>query len=225
MKISCFVLTIVCILATLQPLSLQATPLNVKHEQTLLRPKMPDLNPEILHMALEAYTHVAASGKVHRHYLSIIDYHIPPAKKRLWVIDLDHNKVAFHTYVAHGKGSGGSKTTRFSNARSSKASSIGVFLTGNTYISTRVGYALRLRGLDIGFNNNALRRGTVMHGAWYVSQNFAKKYHRLGRSWGCPAVSKKLAKPIIDDIKHGSVLFAYYPDPKWLHHSKWFAYV
>jgi hypothetical protein len=82
------------------------------------------------------------------------------------------------------------------------------------------GYSLRLRGLEPGFNEKAHSRAIVMHGAWYATQDFAARHGRLGLSWGCPAVSPQLIKPIINQIKGGSLVFAYYPDSKWLHKSK-----
>jgi len=75
--------------------------------------------------------------------------------------------------------------------------------------------------LDKGFNNNALRRDVVMHGAWYVTPSFASAHGRVGRSWGCFAVNAGLVKPIINTVKDGSLLFAYYPDKQWLDSSKY----
>jgi len=150
--------------------------------------------------------------------LTIIDYSKPSSEKRLWVINLHEHSIDFHTLVAHGRGSGADKATKFSNVNNSKKSSLGVYLTSNAYVGHK-GPAMRLIGLDKGFNTHALKRAVVMHGAKYVSKNFVNAHGRLGRSWGCPAVSKKLAKPIINEIKDGSILFAYYPDPNWLHQS------
>jgi len=82
------------------------------------------------------------------------------------------------------------------------------------------GYSLRLNGLDRGFNDRAMSRAIVMHGAPYVSESLAKKFGRLGRSWGCPAVSPRVAKRLIDTLKDGSPIFAYYPDKEWLQASR-----
>ena len=95
-------------------------------------------------------------------------------------------------------------------------------MTENTYIGSN-GYSLKLRGLEPGFNDKAKSRAIVMHGAWYATQDFAKHHGRLGVSWGCPAVSPQLAMPIINNIKNGSMVFAYYPDNKWLHKSRFLA--
>jgi hypothetical protein len=58
-----------------------------------------------------------------------------------------------------------------------------------------------------------------MHGAPYVSEAIAARLGRLGRSWGCPAVRQEVARVVIDTLKGGALLFAYYPDSKWLKES------
>lgn len=109
--------------------------------------------------------------------------------------------------------------TSFSNTPGSLKSSIGVFLTEETY-DGKNGYSLRLRGLERGVNDNAYDRDIVIHGAPYVNPDMIKKYGQVGRSWGCPAVSKAIYKPLINTIKNDSVVFAYYPDQNWLSNSK-----
>ncbi|MGE3920473.1 MAG: murein L,D-transpeptidase catalytic domain family protein, partial [Gammaproteobacteria bacterium] len=141
-------------------------------------------------------------------------------KKRLWVLDLQKHKVLYNTYVAHGQKSGDVYASHFSNQFGTHASSIGLFLTQNSYFGSK-GLSLRLNGLDKGYNDNALRRAIVIHGAWYVDSKFANRYGRIGRSWGCPSVTPALAKPIINTIKDGSLVFAYAPNFSWLHHSKY----
>lgn len=75
--------------------------------------------------------------------------------------------------------------------------------------------------MDKGFNDNALRRAIVMHGADYVSEDFIKTQNRIGRSWGCPAVPRALAEPIINTIKGKNCFFIYYPDRQYLSSSEW----
>ncbi len=82
------------------------------------------------------------------------------------------------------------------------------------------GYSLNLKGLEKGFNDNAYNRRVVVHGAWYVEPGFIKKAGMAGRSWGCPSVAATMAKPIINTIKDGSVVFSYYPDNQYLRHSQ-----
>jgi hypothetical protein len=116
--------------------------------------------------------------------------------------------VLFHELVAHGKNSGEDVTRFFSNAHGSLMTSLGLFVTGSTYYGAN-GYSLRLAGRDAGVNDNAFARAIVMHGAAYVSEAVATRLGRLGRSWGCPAVSATVARRLIDTIKGGSAIFAY----------------
>ena len=175
------------------------------------------LSPQVLRMALDSMAAARARGISGRDdLLTVIDYSLPSTQPRLWVLDLANGKVLFHELVAHGSGSGGNYATRFSNNNDSHQTSLGLFLTGGTYQGGN-GYSLRLRGLDKGFNDRAEERHIVMHGAWYVSPEHARAQGRLGRSWGCPALSQQSAGPVIDTIKGGSFVFSYASaDPTWL---------
>ncbi len=59
-----------------------------------------------------------------------------------------------------------------------------------------------------------------MHGAPYVSDMQLRAVGRLGRSHGCPALRPAIARTLIDTIKQGSLVFAYYPDEQWLRASR-----
>lgn len=176
-----------------------------------------NLNTQVLKLALKAYlsAHKKMGGK---EVLTIIDYTKPSTERRMWVIDLHSKRVLFNTWVTHGKNSGNLVATSFSNLPGSLKSSVGVFLTDRTYTG-HVGYAVRLKGLESGFNDNAYRRAVVVHGAWYADPEVARRYGQLGKSFGCPVVSKKIAKPLINMIKDNSVVFIYYPDRLWLRKS------
>ncbi len=152
--------------------------------------------------------------------LTVIDYSRPSTEKRLWVFDLRTRKLLYRELVAHGEGSGGNLATRFSNEHDTHQSSLGLFLTGDTYVGLN-GYSLRLTGLDKGVNDRALERSIVMHGAPYVTEAFARTHGRIGRSWGCPALRDAIARNVIDRVKGGGLLFAYYPDRDWLDSSRY----
>jgi hypothetical protein len=182
----------------------------------------PELKDRVLRLALKAYDKARAQGLDDQQLLSVIDYSDPSTQKRLWVLDMQHDTVLYHTLVAHGKASGANYAHYFSDRHSSDASSLGVFLTAKTYHDHH-GLAMRLKGLDPGFNDQVYSRNVVMHSAWYVSQDFINKHGRLGRSFGCPALSKQVEPQVVNTIKNGSLLFVYYPDSNWLSHSKYLA--
>ena len=177
-------------------------------------------NPDVLSLAMKAVSCGVASGALQAPpTLTLIDYSLPSTTPRLWVFDLHTRKILFHELVAHGKNSGDNMATRFSDLMESQESSLGLFRTSDTYIGHN-GYSLRLDGLEPGFNGNARERAIVMHGAAYVNAGTAKSLGRLGRSFGCPALSAAVAHNVIDTVRGGGVVFSYYPDPTWLKESK-----
>lgn len=175
----------------------------------------PDIGIKAILTSLEAYAHLARGHLTDKPLVTIVDFALSSAKKRLAVADVRTGKVLFYTYVAHGMGSGLTYATRFSDKPGSEASSLGVYLTGHTFYGND-GYSLRLHGLNPGFNGAAYRRDIVVHGAWYVSKAFAQQYGRMGRSWGCFALSRSVESAVVKTIRDGTVLVGYYPDPKWL---------
>ena len=188
---------------------------------TLLR-QAPGLRGEVLRLALDATQSASERGLVRRKdILTVIDYSLPSTQPRLFVFDLGKRKLLFRELVAHGKNSGGNLTKFFSNSPGSLATSLGLFVTEDTYMGGN-GYSLRLRGLEEGVNDMALDRAIVMHGASYVSRAAIQALGRLGRSWGCPAVRQEVAKKIINTVRGGSALFAYYPEKRWLQTSEFF---
>ncbi len=182
-----------------------------------------NLDPTVLRLSLKAYINARKYGLDKKQLLTIIDYSKPSTEKRLWVIDLHNGKTLFYTWVSHGRNSGGIYSTSFSNVQGSLKSSLGVFVTTSEPYVGSVGYALRLKGLEPGVNDNAYDRAVVVHGAAYVNSDTIRKYGQIGRSWGCPAVGSDLARPIINTIKENTIVFAYYPDRKWLSHSQFLA--
>ncbi len=180
------------------------------------------LNFEVFEKAFLGFQNLKKSRKLvpSAKLLSICDFSLSSNRKRLWVIDLDEKKVLFNTLVAHGKGTGEEFATNFSNTEDSHQSSLGFYITEQAYNGDN-GYSMRLFGMDKGYNDAALERCIVMHGANYVSEDFIKSEKRLGRSWGCPAVSREMAQPIIDTIKNQTCLFIYYPDQNYLASSEW----
>jgi hypothetical protein len=169
-----------------------------------------DIDPRALKLALEGYFNLKRQGMIRREgIVTLIDFDKPSDSERLFVIDVDNARVLFSSLVAHGKNSGEIYATRFSNLPGSFKSSLGFYLTENTYIGKN-GYSLVLKGLEAGLNDNAEARSIVIHGADYVSRGYIQRNGRLGRSEGCPAVSFENCQEVINLIKDGSCLFIYH---------------
>lgn len=151
--------------------------------------------------------------------LSVIDYSRPSTEPRMWIFDLTRQRLLFEEWVAHGRNSGDNRTQHFSNKDGSFMSSLGAFTAKETYMGGN-GYSLRLEGLEPGFNDHARDRAIVIHGAPYVNPAIARLQGRLGRSLGCPAVRLSVARPLIDSLRGGTMVFAYYPDKDWLARSR-----
>lgn len=181
-----------------------------------------ELNEEVFFKALTGFENLKKAGLLNQdsHLLTVCDFSMSSNTKRLWVIDMNERKVLFNSLVAHGKNTGEEFATNFSNTDSSLQSSLGFYITDATYNGDN-GFSLRLLGMDKGFNDAAYRRAIVMHGADYVSEEFAAMHKRIGRSWGCPAVPRDLTQPIINTIKGRNLLFIYYPDQNYLSKSEW----
>ena len=177
---------------------------------------------EVFDKAYHGYLNLMNSGKISKEktIITICDLSLPSVANRMWIIDLVKKKVLFNTLVAHGQGSGDDMATSFSNETNSHKSSLGFYITGDTYEGEH-GTSLRLAGMDNGFNDAAFDRGIVVHGAQYVSSKFADNNQRIGRSWGCPAVPQKLSLPIINTIKDGTCIFIYYPDARYMSAAYW----
>jgi len=166
--------------------------------------------------ALTGYRHISHLEK--KDIITIIDFSKPSSENRFFVVDLKNRKLLFSCLVAHGKNSGDLYAASFSNEENSLKSSLGFFITGETYYGAN-GYSLKLDGIENGINNKAREREIVIHGADYVCQSFIARYGRIGRSWGCPALPEELAGKIINTISNGSCLFIYADDKFYLEHS------
>lgn len=165
--------------------------------------------------AEKAYFRLLKDGKVKKQILMVIDFTKPSTEKRLMIKDMKTGEVLLVTYVAHGKNSGTLYPTAFSNKVGSLKTSIGVYTTLNEYTGS-LGRSLNVQGLEAGINNNAFKRRILVHGAWYVSKEIAAKYGQMGRSEGCFAIPQYEIDYVINLMKDGAVIVAYYPDPTWL---------
>lgn len=177
------------------------------------------LKASVFRLAINGYQKLNKSGRLlKRSVVSICDLSQSANNLRLYVIDLDRGVLLYHTLVAHGKQSGEEFARQFGNHQNSHLSSLGFYITGATYKGQH-GTSLRLEGQEKGFNDQALMRGIVVHGADYVSEEFIRCNGRLGRSQGCPAVPSGLCDTLVSCIQGGSCFFMYYPDPVYLKQS------
>ncbi len=169
------------------------------------------LSRQAFDLAVKGFEKLLAHGKLmNSAVLSIVDFSLPSSQKRLFVINIITQELIFYDYVAHGKNSGAAVAKSFSNKMNSLKSSLGFFVTKNTY-NGKNGLSLALDGKEKGVNDHALARAVVIHGAPYVNESFASQKYGMGRSWGCPAVPEKISTSLIEAIKDGSCFFIYAP--------------
>lgn len=169
---------------------------------------------ECFSKAFMGYTHLKEQGKIKKDLLTVVDFSKSSNTKRLWIIDMATKTVLYNTLVSHGRNSGNEFATAFSNEANSYKSSLGFYATGEIYTGKH-GKSLRLDGLEKGINDNARARAVVMHAADYVSEDFANRHSRIGRSLGCPALPNHLNKEVIDLIQGKSCLFIYHPTKEY----------
>lgn len=150
--------------------------------------------------------------------LTICDFSQSSSVERMYVIDVRSKKLLYRTFVAHGINSGEEYANSFSNSDESCKSSLGFYVTSNTYTGSN-GLSLRIQGVDRGFNDHAARRNIVIHGATYVSLRILHKYGVMGTTFGCPAIPAEMTDQIIPVVKNGSCFFIYYPSQKYLTQS------
>lgn len=178
----------------------------------------PELNPQALKSAISAMQCAVNNGASQAQHLAVIDYSQPSTERRLWIFDLRQKKLVLRDLVAHGQKSGENFATQFSNAEGSHQSSLGLFRTQESYKGAH-GYSLRMDGLEPGINDRARERAIVIHAADYVNPLWSERQGRIGRSQGCPAVRPQVARQVVDKLKDGQFMFAWYPDKRWLQSS------
>jgi hypothetical protein len=177
------------------------------------------LDEKAFEYAWRGYHNMLKKGLIHkRMVLSICDFSQSCCSKRMYVIDVQHRKLLYRTYVAHGQNSGEEYATSFSNEPESFKSSLGFYVTDRIYYG-RNGLSLRLNGVDSGYNDLALKRKIVLHGSTYVGDKYMENFGTLGTSLGCPALPSAMSSRIIRAVKNGSCLFIYHPTQEYLENS------
>ncbi|PCJ67701.1 MAG: hypothetical protein COA58_00775 [Bacteroidetes bacterium] len=178
------------------------------------------LREDVLENALRGYMYLKHTQALsNTKYLTVIDFSKYCNNRRLWVIDMETKEVVFNEWVAHGAKTGDQYAKYFSNRHSSNKSSLGFYTTGGLYNGSNK-LSLKLNGLEKNFNSNAFARGIVIHGANYVDETIVNRKERIGRSFGCPAVSEDINKILVNTIKGGNCLFIWHPTTYYLKNSK-----
>jgi hypothetical protein len=198
--------------------------LTLDEEITQLYDVFVENNPSVPNLksfknGLIGYYKLTDKNLIDKQILTIIDFSLSSKKKRMWVMDMSKNKILYHTFVSHGKNTGSEFATQFSNKKNSLKSSLGFFITGETYFGKN-GLSLFIDGMEKQFNSNARERYVVIHGASYANPAAIKNLGRLGRSYGCPALPTAISGEIIDLIKDKSVLYIYSDDQTYANNSK-----
>lgn len=184
-------------------------------------------HPEALASAFRSYFAYKAAhpNDVKKPLLYFVDYGQPATAKRGYVFDMDKLSIVDGPFtVAAGRGSApdGGTPTRFSNSSGSSQTSLGLYVTKALYAFT--GHAsgrryssvgLRLDGVSKGFNDKALARGVVAHGAPYVTPN------KAGRSQGCPAMEPSRAQRLLPKLAEGAMVFLFAPNQNWMSRDQW----
>jgi hypothetical protein len=184
-------------------------------------------HPEALASAFKSYFAFKSAhpDEVKKPYLYFVDYGQPATAKRGYVFDMQKLQIIDGPFtVAAGRGSApdGGVPTRFSNSSGSSQTSLGLYVTKALYAFT--GHAsgrvyksigLRLDGVSKGFNDKALARGVVAHGAPYVTPG------KAGRSQGCPAMEPSRAQRLLPKLAEGALVFLFAPNKNWLSHDQW----
>ena len=202
-------------------LALKKAELNIKELYSELNAAQYDLSFTAFRYAYIGYQTMKKQHRLNNKELfSIIDFTKDCNSKRFYTIDLEKMKIVYYTYVTHGKKSGERMATSFSDAVESNKSSIGFYITGNTYNGGN-GYSLILHGDEKGYNSNLAKRSVVVHAADYANEDYIARNGRMGRSLGCPALPENIYKQVIETIKEKTMIFAYYNDAKYLKTSKY----
>lgn len=178
------------------------------------------LSQEAFSYGLQGFRQLLDNGRLKNDsVIAIVDFSLPSTQKRLFIIDIRNGRLLFNTLVSHGRNSGKLNATSFSNKLNSYKSSLGFYVTDDTYMGEH-GLSLRLQGTEKGINDNARTRAIVMHGAEYVNEDLIDSQGYIGRSLGCPAIPLSVHREVIKSISNGACLFVYSPNKTYIAKSK-----
>jgi hypothetical protein len=151
-------------------------------------------------------------------YIALVNYRQPSWERRFYIIDPETAHIVASYVVAHGMGSDPKHSgyaQKFGDRDSSHMSSLGFFVTGDTYESddSDHGLSMRLKGLSDS-NRNAEDRAIVIHAAGYLEPEFIKAHGKPGRSFGCLAFSAGDRDEVVEKLKGGALIYSVYDVPE-----------
>lgn len=194
--------------------------LNLFEKASYISSKL-NINITAIQLALVGFEKLKAAGKIQNDtYLTIADFSKASSEERFYVINMNSIEIIIKSLVAHGRNSGLKFAKNFSNNNASFQSSLGFYITGESY-KGKHGLSLELNGIENGINDNAKERGIVIHGADYVSESLIKQQGFIGRSLGCPALPNDIVKNVINTIKGASCFFIYAPNQTYITKTKY----
>jgi len=165
------------------------------------------IRKSLLKKFFDSATYIAPQKLSQKSYAFIIDFKMHSSKKRGHLLNLKTGKVSSYI-VAHGIKSDPNQdgyATDFSNISGSNKSSLGLYTAAETYHGS-FGYSMKLDGREPS-NDRARSRAIVMHATSMSNKEYIKKYGQAGFSRGCPAVSTRVSKKLIDLLKNGSLYY------------------
>lgn len=139
-----------------------------------------------------------------KNYITIVDFKSLSSLARFYLIAMDTGAVV-KLHVAHGIGSDQDDdgiAEIFSNTPNSNASSLGYFLTAESYHGAN-GLSLRIDGLS-STNSNVRDRAIVVHGSYHVYNTDDKP----DRSRGCFSIPMIERDKVVEFLKGGSLIYA-----------------
>lgn len=143
----------------------------------------------------------------------VVNFREPSYRKRLAIVDVNTGDVLSYHHTSHGSGSADprnlAKAVRFSNVKDSHMSSLGAMITAGTYIGKH-GRSLKLKGLEPGINDKVESRYIVLHSADNMTDGYILANGRCPLSWGCFMLSPAIKDKVIDLVKGGCFLYAFY---------------
>ena len=155
---------------------------------------------DIINLAINKSKFYEVSNK---NFVTIIDFNKNINEERLYVVDIYKRNIILKTIVSHAYRTGNYQkgllyAENFSNEVNSKKSSLGGYLTKNTYYGD-FGYSLILKGLDK-TNSNAEQRKIIFH---------SNKLMKKKWSFGCFATPDSINSKLINIIKKGTLVYAF----------------